>query len=80
MKPIEKWMIKALDEYGNTIMSGKRVKLFGKQTIIEAFEKEGFEVALIEEEDAAGYAMYINDHKPRAKKYKDYIVEVKRGR
>ncbi len=80
MKPIEKWMIDALEKYGNTVLNGKRVKLFGEQAIVEAFEKEGFQINLIEEDDDAGYANYISYRKPRSKKYKDYIVEVNRGK
>lgn len=50
MKPIEKWMLGALDKNGNTVLSYARVRLFGVQAIIDEFASNGYNVRIREEE------------------------------
>ena len=74
MNIIEDWMLNALDKKGNTVVNGDRVKLYGKQAIIDAFAEKGYKVRLVEQ-NIPGMEF---DHDVRRNKYKkrtDYTVE-----
>ena len=49
-KKLPKWMIKAVDVFGNSVIGVERVnELGGIDSVIELFRKEGFEVELTTE-------------------------------
>lgn len=78
MKPVEKWMLGALNKNGNTVLSHARVRLFGIQAIIDEFANYGYNVRIREEQpelvtDITGNP--ITNKKER----KCYIVEVIRN-
>ena len=74
---IEPWMLRALTQFGNTLIGERKMKRYGMQAYIEGFASHGYAVEIKKSKNRDGYiSRGFEATQVKRAKMNSYIVSV----